>query len=77
MQIVSLPTIDSEVMLLDAMPPTVKIFILEHENRRIYLVLDEEYATGGHPAVYNSPEEVSADLLHEATHEFMDSLGEF
>lgn len=63
------PKFDTEVMLLDAMPSAVKIFILEHEDRRIYLVLDEEYTAGGHPAVYNTPQEITADFLHEAMHE--------
>lgn len=66
--IVVQPKTDAEVMLLDAMPSTIQIFILEHDNRRIYLVLDEEYASGGHPAVYNTPQEVTADFLHEASH---------
>lgn len=70
--IVVQPKTDAEVMMMDAMPPDVKIFILEHENRRIYLVLDPEYASGGHPAVYNSPAEVTADFLHEAMHEILD-----
>lgn len=68
---------DAEVMLLNAMPPTDRVFILEHENRRIYLVLDAEYDAGGHPAVYDSPEEVTTDFLHEAMHEINDVLDEF
>lgn len=56
------------------MPPSVKIYIFEHEERRIYLVLDEEYAKGGHPAVYITPEEVTADFLHEAMHEIESNL---
>lgn len=76
MLIVSSPTTDSEVMLADAMPSDTKIFILEHENRRIYLVLDPQYFAGGHPAVYNSPQEITADYLHEAMHEISDLLEE-
>lgn len=76
MQIVSQPTTDGEVMLMDAMPPDVKIFILEHQNRRIYLVLDAEYARGGHPAVYNSPSEVSSDLFPEVKRPYKKVLGE-
>lgn len=73
---ISQPRNDSEVMLLDAMPPGIKVFILEHEERRIYLVLDSEYARGGHPAVYNSPKEVTLDFLYEAKHEVSDVLDE-
>lgn len=72
MKVVPQPTMDAEVMLLDAMPSDVHVFILEHNDRRIYLVLDAEYARGGHPAVYNSPSEVTADFLHEAMHEISD-----
>ena len=70
------PKTDAEVMLLDAMPPSVHIFILEHKNRRMYLVLDGDYAAGGHPAVYNTPHEVTMDFLHEAIHEINGVLEE-
>lgn len=70
------PITNSEVMLLDAMPSNIRVFIFQHEERRMYVVLDDEWRRGGHPAIYNTPEEVTADFLHEAMHEISEVLDE-
>lgn len=53
---------DNEINMLNTVAMGhVSVYILEHEKRRLYLVFDQMWKDGGHPAVYTSLEEMAAD----------------